>query len=151
MKMSLLSKWAKMQNDENVQIMKTLKCENAQLENVNFYIKTQKHDSLWEAWYPLETSKPEKRRTRRLGNHKVSILPIYLSFWAFLGFFDFITFFTFLILILSLFDFFTFCILSLFLFFAFSWFSHFYTFDDFVDFCHFFMLVINFEWFLCLN
>jgi len=60
-------------------------------KNATFHNKTWKHDSLWEAWYPLETPKREKRRTRRLGIHKVSILPIYLTFWPFLGYFRNVT------------------------------------------------------------
>jgi len=96
-------------------------------------------------WYPLEL---KKRRTRRLGFHKVSILPIYLTFWGFWGtppfftifvtfsdfhfytfvdfwFYEFVTFFTFLIL--SIFDDFWFCwFLSLF--------TLFYYFDLFFNF-----------------
>jgi len=122
------------QKHENAQNAKWRKCWNAQIIKVRFTIKTRKHDSLWEAWYPLETPKPEKRRTRRLGNHKVSILPIYLSFWAFLAFFRNVTFFTFSILILSLFDdfhfltFVTFSVLSLFHFFLFFYFLDFWSF-----------------------
>jgi len=110
---------------------------------VRFAIKTQKHDSLWEAWYPLETPKPEKRRTRRLGNHKVSILPIYLSFWAFLGFFSFVTFFTFSLLHFVIFDdfwFYDFCVFVTFYIF------HFFLFFDFDDFWSFLLI---FSWLTC--
>jgi len=107
---------------------------------VRFAIKTWKHDSLWEAGYPLETPKPEKRRTRRLGNHKVSILPIYLSFWPFLTVFENVTFFTFLLLIFHFFDFFTFCIFC---------FCHFLHFIDFVIFDDFdvFVIFVDFTFF----
>ena len=69
-------------------------------------------------WYPLEL---KKCRTRRLGFHKVSLLPIYLTFWGFWGGSIFDTFFDqfFMISILSLFDFFTFLILLIFEFFDF--------------------------------
>jgi len=104
---------------------------------VRFAIKTWKHDSLWEAWYPLETPKPEKRRTRRLGNHKVSKSAIYLSFWAFLGFFKFCCFFHFSAFDFSLFWFFHFYDFLILLLFVFLWFSCFWCFLHFCHFCRF--------------
>jgi len=95
-------------------------------------------------WYPLEL---KKCRTRRLGFHKLSLLPIYLTFWPFSGGGRFLTLF---LLIFHDLHFVTFLTFSLFCFCQFWCFLILSIFITFwvLSFLIIFMFFIDFDLFL---